>query len=264
MRIADLNQMIVRTQINQVEIGKIKLDQRAEISVDSYPGRVFPGRVSEISPSATPRGPQNQSSVITFEVDVEVIGSPAELLPGMSADVDIIVFEESDILQLPIPAVLSPKVFSVKANVNPTDLGQFQEGQELKIRNPIGKEFTGRVGKISPEESRGSLEILLEGAQKGLRTGPIEISIVISDQEVLSDIEAKVDSERQYFVMLDTGESSKNKDEKKGVKTHITIGQRNNTHLQITGGLKEGDRVFVPSMQELTKGERNSEEEEDK
>ena len=261
MRIADLNQMIVRTQINQVEIGKIKLDQRAEISVDSYPGRVFPGRVSEISPSATPRGPQNQSSVITFQVDVEVIGSPAELLPGMSADVDIIVFEESDILQLPIPAVLSPKVFSVKANVNPTDLGQFQEGQELKIRNPIGKEFTGRVGKISPEESRGSLEILLEGAQKGLRTGPIEISIVISDQEVLSDIEAKVDSERQYFVMLDTGESSKNKDEKKGVKTHITIGQRNNTHLQITGGLKEGDRVFVPSMQELTKGERNSEEE---
>ena len=261
MRIADLNQMIVRTQINQVEIGKIKLDQRAEISVDSYPGRVFPGRVSEISPSATPRGPQNQSSVITFQVDVEVIGSPAELLPGMSADVDIIVFEESDILQLPIPAVLSPKVFSVKANVNPTDLGQFQEGQELKIRNPIGKEFTGRVGKISPEESRGNLEILLEGAQKGLRTGPIEISIVISDQEVLSDIEAKVDSERQYFVMLDTGESSKNKDEKKGVKTHITIGQRNNTHLQITGGLKEGDRVFVPSMQELTKGERNSEEE---
>ena len=261
MRIADLDQMIVRTQINQVEIGKIKLDQRAEISVDSYPGRVFLGRVSEISPSATPRGPQNQSSVITFEVDVEVIGSPPELLPGMSADVDIIVFEESDILQLPIPAVLSPKVFSVKANVNSADLGRFQEGKELKIRNPIGKEFTGRVGKISSEESRGNLEILLEGAQKGLRTGPIEISIVISDQEVLSDIEAKVDSERQYFVMLDTGESSKNKDEKKGVKTHITIGQRNNTHLQITGGLKEGDRVFVPSMQELTKGEGNSEKE---
>ena len=38
MRIADLDQMIVRTQINQVEIGKIKEDQRAEISVDSYPG----------------------------------------------------------------------------------------------------------------------------------------------------------------------------------------------------------------------------------
>ena len=263
MRIADLDRMIVRTQINQVEIGKIKEDQRAEISVDSYPGRVFPGRVSEISPSATPRGPQNQSSVITFEVDVEVIGSPPELLPGMSADVDIIVFEESDILQLPIPAVLSPKVFTVRANVNSADLGQFQEGQELKIRNLIGKEFSGRVGKISAEETRGNLEILIEGAQKGLQSGPTEIAIIVSEQNVLSDIEAEASSERQYFVMLDTGESNKEKKEEKGVKTHITIGERNNTHFQITGGLKEGDRVFVPSMQALTKGQGDTAEEEE-
>ena len=262
MRIADLDQMIVRTQINQVEIGKIKEGQRAEISVDSYPGRVFQGTVSEISPSATRPGPQNQqSSVITFEVDVEVIGSPPELLPGMSADVDIIVFEESDILQLPIPSVLSPEVFTVKASINSSDLGQFQGGQELKIRNLVGKEFSGRVGKISPEQNRGNLEILLEGDQKGLRTGPIEISIVIANGNVLSGIESEVSSERQYFVMLDTGESNKNKKEEKGVKTHITIGQRNNTHFQITGGLKEGDRVFVPSMQELTKGERNTDDE---
>lgn len=254
MRIADLDQMIVRTQINQVEIGKINPDQRAEITVDSYPGRVFPGRVSEISPSATQRGPGNQSSVITFEVDVEVIGSPPELLPGMSADVDIIVFEDSDILQLPIPSVLSPQIFTVKANINSADLTQFQAGQELKVRNLIGKNFAGSVGKIYPEKTRGNLEILLEGDQKGLRTGPIAVSIVISEQNILSDIEAEVSSERQYFVMLDTGEASKNK-EQKGVKTHITIGQRNNTHFQITGGLKEGDRVFVPSMQELTKGQ---------
>ena len=254
MRIADLDQMIVRTQINQVEIGKINPDQRAEITVDSYPGRVFPGRVSEISPSATQRGPGNQSSVITFEVDVEVIGSPPELLPGMSADVDIIVFEDSDILQLPIPSVLSPQIFTVKANINSADLTQFQAGQELKVRNLIGKNFAGSVGKIYPEKTRGNLEILLEGDQKGLRTGPIEVSIVISEQNILHDIEAEVSSERQYFVMLDTGESGKNK-EQKGVKTHITIGQRNNTHFQITGGLKEGDRVFVPSMQELTKGQ---------
>ena len=260
MRIADLDQMIVRTQINQVEIGKIEEGQRAEITVDSYPGRVFPGRVSEISPSATRRGPQNQSSVITFEVDVEVIGSPPELLPGMSADVDIIVFEESDVLQLPIPAVLSPEIFTVKANINSADLGQFQEGQRLKIRNLIGKEFAGQVGKIDREKARGNLEILLEGNQKGLRKGPIEISVVISDQNVLPDIEAEVSSERQYFVKLDTDKPSKNKEEK-GVKTHITIGQRNNTHFQITGGLKESDRVFVPSMQELTKGQKESENE---
>ena len=257
MRIADLSQMIVRTQINQVEIGKIAVGQRAEISVDSYPDRVFEGRVSEMSPSATQqRGQQGQNpnAVITFEVDVEVVGSPPELLPGMSADVDIIVFEESDILQLPIAAVLNPKVVTVKASLGSDELGQFQQGQKLKIRNLIGKEFSGRIGQVLPDRPRGNLEILLEGTQEGLRTGPTEIDIVISDNKQLTGIEAEIDSKREFFVRLDTGEpQKKEKSAERGVKTHIEVGQLNNTHFQITGGLKEGDRVFVPSMMELTK-----------
>ncbi len=255
MRIADLTQMIVRTQINQVEISKIEVGQRAEITVDSHPNRVFEGRVSEISPSATPRGQNSQDGVIRFEVDIEVLGSPPELRPGMSADVDIIVFEESDILQLPIAAVMNPEIVTVAANLTPEQLGQFQKGQKLKIRNLIGKEFPGSVGQLSSDNPDGSLEILLDGSPKGLRTGPTEIIIVISDDKQLSGIEAQVKSERQFFVMLDTGKDlGEKKEGTKGVKTHIKVRQRNITHFEITEGLKEGDRVFVPSMMELTKG----------
>ncbi len=262
MRIADLNQMIVRTQINQVEIGKIKIDQRAEITVDSHPNSIFEGRVREISPSATQQNQQNPNAVITFEVDIEVIGSPPELRPGMSADVDIIVFEEPGILQLPIAAVLNPEIFTVKANLTTDALTQFQPGQELKMRSLIGKEFNGRVGQVSPKKQRGNLEILLDEKQQGLRTGPTEIIIVLSDQKQLTGIEARIDSERQFFVRLDTGEShKKDEDQKeKGAKTHIKVGQRNNTHFQIIAGLKEGDRVFVPSMMELTQGSGDNDE----
>ena len=256
MRIADLSNMIVKTQINQVEIGKIKLNQRAEIRVDSYRGRVFEGRVSEISPSATQRGQNSGNAVITFAVDIEVVGSPPELLPGMSADVDIIVFEEPDILQLPIATVLSPEVVTVKAHLTAAQLGQFQSGQKLKIRNLIGREFSGQVGQVLPDKTRDNLEILLDGTQKGLETGPTEISIVIAEGNQLTGIEAEVKSERQHFVKLDTGEPAK-KGMEKGAKTHIKVGKRNNTHFEILSGLKEGDRVFVPSMMELTKGERN-------
>lgn len=266
MRIADLTQMIVRTQINQVEIGKIAEGQRAEITVDSHPGRIFEGRVSEISPSATPRGQQNQSGVIRFEVDIEVLGSPPELMPGMSADVDIIVFEESDILQLPIAAVMNPEIVTVTANLTATQLGQFQKGQKLKIRNLIGKEFPGSVGQILSDNSEDNLEILLDGSPKGLRTGPTELVIVISDNNELSGVEAQVKSERQFFVMLDTGETDtdKKKEGQKGVKTHIKVGERNITHFQITEGLKEGDRVFVPSMTELTKDSGGDDDDDDK
>lgn len=257
MRIADLSQMIVRTQINQVEIGRIKEGQRVEIRVDSFRKKIFNGRVSEISPSSTPRG-QGGGGVITFEVDIEVDIPDQEfqLLPGMSADVDIIVFEKPDILQIPIAAVLSPEVFTVRATLNQNDLGQFKQGQKLKVQNLIGKQFPGQVTKISPSETRGNLEILFDEPPKGMRPGPTEIAIVISESKRLSGIEAEIRSERQHFVKLDTGEPSK-KDGEKGVKTHIKVGRRNNTHFEILSGLKEGDRVFVPSMMELTRGEEN-------
>ncbi|MDE0084976.1 MAG: HlyD family efflux transporter periplasmic adaptor subunit, partial [Candidatus Poribacteria bacterium] len=257
MRIADLSQMIVRTQINQVEIGRIKEGQRVEIRVDSFRKKIFNGRVSEISPSSTPRG-QGGGGVITFEVDIEVDIPDQEfqLLPGMSADVDIIVFEKPDILQIPIAAVLSPEVFTVRATLNQNDLGQFKQGQKLKVQNLIGKQFPGQVTKISPSETRRNLEILFDEPPKGMRPGPTEIAIVISESKRLSGIEAEIRSERQHFVKLDTGEPSK-KDGEKGVKTHIKVGRRNNTHFEILSGLKEGDRVFVPSMMELTRGEEN-------
>ncbi len=258
MRIADLSQMIVKTQINQVEIGRIKEGQRVEIRVDSYRHKIFNGRVSEISPSSTQRPQGGGNAVITFEVDIEVDISDQEfqLLPGMSADVDIIVFEKPDILQIPIAAVLSPEVFTVKATVNSNDLGQFQQGQKIKVQNLIGKQFPGQVTKIAPSETRRNLEILFDEPPKGMRPGPTEIAIVISENKRLSGIEAEIRSERQHFVKLDTGEPPK-KGEEKGVKTHIKVGRRNNTHFEIISGLKEGDRVFVPSMMELTRGEEN-------
>lgn len=258
MRIADLTQMIVTTHINQVEIGKIEEEQRVEIRVDSYRNKVFNGRVSEISPSST-HNPQGGNAVIRFEVEIEVEISEEEfqLLPGMSADVDIIVFEQSDILQIPIAAVLSPEVFTVKATVNPDGLGQFQQGQRLKVQNLIGDQFGGQVSKIEPTSTRGNLEILFDEPPKGMRPGPTEIVIVISENNRLSNIEAEIKSERQHFVKLDTGEPSKKKNGEKGVKTHIRVGKRNKTHFEVVHGLKEGDRVFVPSMTELTKGEKN-------
>lgn len=258
MRIADLTKMIVITQINQVEIGKIDEDQRVEIRVDSYRNKVFNGRVSEISPSSTHR-PQGGGGVITFEVEIEVDISDEEfqLLPGMSADVDIIVFEKKDILQIPIAAVLSPEVFTVKATLNPDLLGQFQQDQRLKVQNLIGNQFDGQVSKISPSETRGNLEILFDEPPKGMRPGPTEIVIVISENNRLANIEAEIRSERQHFVKLDTGEPSKKKNGEKGVKSHITVGKRNKTHFEVLHGLKEGDRVFVPTMMELTKGEKN-------
>ena len=263
LTIADLSKMVVKTRINEVDIAKIDLGQRVEIRVDAYRDKVFDGRVSEIAPSAytpDPRGGQQGDGTITFEVVIEVVGSPAELLPGMSADVDIIVMEDDNVLQLPIDSVIDSEVLTVKVNVPSNSLERFKSDQEVEVQNLIGKKFSGKVGKISPSSVRGNVEILLDGSPRGLRSGPTEIHILFSETDKIEGLEAEIESEKKYFVLLDKVDSKtdaeKKKDKKKdekGTRTRIEVGQRNNTHFELISGLVEGDRVFVPSMQELTK-----------
>ena len=258
MTVADLSKMIVKTQINEVEISKVEVGQEAEVRVETYTDQVFNGRVSEISPGAIIPQQGVQNTVITFEVDVEIIEATSELLPGMSADVDIIVFNRPDVLQLPIEAVINPEVLTVEATLTGRDLRRLRPNQELKILNLIGKEFEGKVGKIRADTPRGNVEILLDGAPRGLRTGPAEISILISGTNRISSVQAEIGGTKQYFVQLHTGSKEskrkKGKDfEMKGIKTRIEVGKRNDSHFEILAGVDVGDRVFVPSMEQLTR-----------
>ncbi len=262
LTIADLSKMVVKTRINEVDIAKIALGQRVEIRVDAYRDRVFEGRVSEVAPSAFAPGQMGQQGdgTITFEVMIEVVGSPPELRPGMSADVDIIVVEADNILQLPIDSVIDSEVLTVKVNVPANSLGRFTSDQAVEVQNLIGKQFSGKVGKISPNSGRGNVEILLDGSPRGLRSGPTEVHILFSETDKIEGLEAEIESEKKYFVMLDkeppksdNKKKTDKKEDEKGVRTRIEIGQRNNTHFEVISGLVEGDRVFVPSMQQLTK-----------
>ena len=262
MTIADLSKMIVKTRINEVEISKVEVGQEAEVRVETYTDRVFRGRVSEISPGAIVPQQGVENTVITFEVDVEILEAASQLLPGMSADVDIIVFKGEDVLQLPIESVINPEVLTVKATVTGSNLRRLRPDQELKILNLIGKEFEGKVGKIRADASRGNVEILLDGTPRGLRTGPAEVSILISDTNRISNIQAEIGSTKQYYVQLDTGtkesERKKGKDkEMKGIKTRIEVGHRNDSHFEIVSGVDAGDRIFVPSMEQLTRQDEN-------
>ncbi|MBM3236338.1 HlyD family efflux transporter periplasmic adaptor subunit [Candidatus Poribacteria bacterium] len=104
MEIVDLSQMVVKTFINEVDMEKLKLGQKTEIRVRAYPDRTYRGEVREISPSGQPR-----DNIIYFEVLIAVLGSPKELRPGMTTDVDIVVVERPNALLLPIEAVKSER-----------------------------------------------------------------------------------------------------------------------------------------------------------
>ena len=141
MTIADLSKMVVKTYINEVDMERLRLDQEAEIKVDAYAKKKYKGRVAEISPSG-----EERDNIITFEVMVEVVGSPQELMPGMSADVDIITYKEKNVLLLPIDAIEDKTSVTITAEVN--DVSPFKEKQPIEIMTPTEKTFKGHVRSI--------------------------------------------------------------------------------------------------------------------
>ncbi len=104
MVVADRSSMLVRAQVDETEVVKIKPGQVAKIEVDAFPDTNFMGYVDRIagapqtSATATVQG-------VSYLVDVVFKDPPEDLLPGMSATCDITVAEAHDVPIVPIQAL---------------------------------------------------------------------------------------------------------------------------------------------------------------
>jgi HlyD family secretion protein len=91
--IADLTNIWVKIYIPEPQLGRIKLGQTAEITTDSYPGKVYRGKVTFINSEAefTPKNVQTQEERVklVFAVKIAVDNPNQELKPGMPADARI-------------------------------------------------------------------------------------------------------------------------------------------------------------------------------
>ncbi|WP_318258534.1 efflux RND transporter periplasmic adaptor subunit [Geobacter anodireducens] len=91
--VGDLEHPWVKIYVKEDKLGLVKLGQKAEVTVDTYPGKTFEGVVTYISPEAefTPKNVQTQEERVklVFGIKVNVDNPNQELKPGMPADVRI-------------------------------------------------------------------------------------------------------------------------------------------------------------------------------
>ncbi len=93
--IGDLENPWVKVYVKEDKLGLVKLGQKAEVRVDSFPGKIYSGIVTNISSEAefTPKNVQTREERVklVFGVKVSVKNINDELKPGMPADVKILV-----------------------------------------------------------------------------------------------------------------------------------------------------------------------------
>jgi len=87
------DQIYIRIYIPETEIGHVKLGQKAEVRVDSFPNKVFDGEVEQINQQAEflPRNVQTREERVhqVFGVKVRIIDPAGQVLAGMAADVKL-------------------------------------------------------------------------------------------------------------------------------------------------------------------------------
>jgi len=96
----DLTKMQVDANIDESDIGRVKLNQPVSFTVDAFPGQVFMGSVTQIR-----ENPTNVQNVITYDVVIHFNNDELKLFPGMTANVRILTDRQTDVLKLPNAAM---------------------------------------------------------------------------------------------------------------------------------------------------------------
>jgi len=101
-RIGDPSEMIVKSSISEVDLGRLREGLEVLIVADSYPEDSYTGRVKSIAPVGLIK---QGESIVTFEVEIEILDPDARLRQGMSCDIDIVMDRRENVLVLPVEAV---------------------------------------------------------------------------------------------------------------------------------------------------------------
>ena len=181
MRIADLNRMEVKVEVNENDIVRVNLEDTAVIEVDAFLGEKFKGIVTEIANSANTTGLATDQ-VTNFDVKVFLLQDSYQYLieqgyknpfrPGMSATVDIQTDIKDDILSVPIQAVTTRS-----DSVISEEIASFEQEEE----NTDDDEISEVV--FITEDGKAVLRIISTGIQDN---NYIEISEGLQlDEEVI-------------------------------------------------------------------------------
>jgi RND family efflux transporter MFP subunit len=95
--VADLNSLIIRVNLNEVDIAKVRVGQPVRISLDAYPQKVFGGKVRFVAPAA-----KVVEKIKVFEIEVSLDEISEAFHTGMSANVEILGEKRDQALSIPL------------------------------------------------------------------------------------------------------------------------------------------------------------------
>lgn len=184
----DLTKMQVEADVDEADIGQVKMGQRVTFTVDAYMDEIFNGTVNQIRMK-----PTTTSNVVTYTVIIEAPNPEQKLFPGMTASVTIVTEEQTG-LAVPAEAFNYTPDEQVLKSIRKADkpegqhprLPMMQEGEPQTNHAVVwlkkGDDMMPCPVKVGMSD--GAYKIIEEGVQAG-------DSVVLSAQFVAKEKEVK-------------------------------------------------------------------------
>ena len=185
MRVANLDNMEVEVNVNENDIVKIAIGDKAKVQVDAFLKKEFEGEVTNISNAATATLTADQ--VTNFKVKIRILkssyadlmtGKPASyspFRPGMTATVDIITQTKTNVIGVPISSVV------IKTDTTAVKITEIKDEEEEKLKPKSDKKFECVFVKVG---KKAKIRIIKTGIQddanievlEGLKAGETVIT----------------------------------------------------------------------------------------
>jgi HlyD family secretion protein len=222
MTLADLSVITAEVKVDETDIVNVAMGQPVEVAVDALPGRLFPGRVTEVGDQAILRSTgiaTSQSTTGTeeakdFKVVVTLTNPPPELRPGLSATAKITTARRQNVLAIPIQALAMRTAASLKVNPSMETVNAASTGDGAP---PAAAQDPGTQGVFVLRSHGSKLESQFVPVTTGITgTTDIEVTgglkagdeIVIGPYKVLRTLKNDVKLKRDNAAATQETESS--------------------------------------------------------
>jgi len=239
MTIADLSKMIVKTNINEVDVGKVKVGQTVNIGFDAIRDKVYQGVVKKIAPAGTIEG-----NIVVYPVELEILSSISE--------------KTQEIQTEGAPYHLRDRIFAQLSEEQQDAMRK--EIQSLREQGVRHEEIQSAIEKrlrqygIEPPENnpqpirqpageqRNGIELIKPGMTA-------DLDIIIGSAEDVLCVPKEAITEKDGLTMVTLIKNGN------PAPQPVVTGLEDNVKVEIKEGLREGDKVLIARFERQFPGE---------
>ncbi len=178
MRVADLNHMEARVDVNENDVVNVKVGDKANVKIDAYGDRKFHGTVYQIANTGTTTGSGTQEEVTNFQVKVRIDDQDVPLKPGLSCTADIETNMVKDAVAVSMQAVT---IRTGESNLSPEEIEKRKLKATSRDKGDNNADYVNeKQEKASQKEEREKLSKVVF-LKKGGKAQSVRVTTGISD-----------------------------------------------------------------------------------